>query len=358
MARAATATINLNAIVHNYRLAKSTSTDGYAVAVIKADAYGHSAVRIAEALSGEADAFAVACIEEALELRTAGIQEPILLLEGFFETAELEIIAAQNLWCAIHSTEQIDALAQAELSAPLTIWLKMDSGMHRLGIAPEQYRAAYEQLSRLKQVQDIVLMTHLSCADEPDNPATQAQITTFKAATAGLPAAVSIANSAGLLAHADSRATWQRPGIMLYGASPFIESQSLADQLQPAMTLTSEIIAIRDLQEGDAVGYSRTWVCDKPSRIGTVALGYADGYPRHAKNGTPVLVNGQRTQLVGRVSMDMLAVDLSDLSDVEVGAKVELWGENLLATEVAQHCDTIPYTLFTGITKRVHKRYV
>ena len=230
--------------------------------------------------------------------------------------------------------------------------------MHRLGFVPEQYRAAYARLKTLKQVKDIVLMTHLACADELESDVTQAQLETFSKTTLGLDSPISIANSAGLLGHADSRANWQRPGIMLYGASPFNHPHPLADQLQPAMSLTSEIIAIRDLQPGDAVGYGRTWVCERPTRIGTVALGYADGYPRHAKNGTPVIVNGQRTRLLGRVSMDMLTVDLTDLDAVDVGAAVELWGENLSATEVAQYCDTIAYTLFTGITKRVHRRYI
>lgn len=358
MARAATATINLDAIRHNYRLAKSVAPEQQAIAIIKADGYGHGAIKLAEALENEADAFGVACIEEAMELRAAGITLPILLLEGFFAANELEYISNNNLWCAVHSLFQIDQIAAADIATPITVWLKMDSGMHRLGVQPEEYKEAYDKLVALPQVKEVVLMTHFSSADEPELDTTSNQIKLFDETTAGIDAPVSLANSAGTLAHTDARRSWQRPGIMLYGATPFETSQELADQLKPAMTLSSKVIAIRDLQPGDAVGYSCTWVCDKPTRVGTVAMGYADGYPRHAKNGTPVLVNGKPSQIMGRVSMDMLAVDLTDIPDAEVGAYVELWGENLLASDVAKHCDTIPYTLFTGITRRVHKKYI
>ncbi|WP_415885355.1 alanine racemase [Neptuniibacter sp. QD37_6] len=358
MARAATATINLDAIRHNYRLAKSAAPDQGALAIIKADAYGHGAVKVAQALEDEADGFGVACIEEAVELREAGINKPILLLEGFFSADELNYISDKELWCAIHSVEQIDILAKADIEKPISAWLKMDSGMHRLGVKPEDYAAAFEKLSQLDQVKEVVLMSHFSSADEPELSATNEQIQRFDVVAATLDAAVSLANSAGTLAHEDARRDWQRPGIMLYGATPFAESQPLADQLQPAMTLSSEVIAVRELEVGEPVGYSQTWRCSRPSKIGTVAIGYADGYPRHAKSGTPVLVDGHKTQIVGRVSMDMLAVDLTDIPTANVGSHVELWGENLPATEIAKCSDTIPYTLFTGITRRVHKKYI
>lgn len=358
MARAATATINLNAIRYNYRLAKAAAPQQRALAIIKADAYGHGAVRVAQALADEADGFGVACIEEAIELRDAGIDLPILLLEGFFSADELTYISEKELWCAIHSVEQIDILATAELQKPITAWLKMDSGMHRLGVKPEQYAAAFTQLSELAQVENVVLMSHFSSADEPALAATHEQIQRFDAATVGLDAAVSLANSAATLEYDDARRDWQRPGIMLYGASPFAQAQTLADQLKSAMTLSSEVIAVRELEIGEPVGYSQTWRCQRPSRIGTVAIGYADGYPRHAKSGTPVLVDGHQTQIVGRVSMDMLAVDLTDIPSAGIGSYVELWGENLPATEIAKCSDTIPYTLFTGITRRVHKKYI
>jgi alanine racemase len=358
MARAATATINLDAFRHNYLLAKSMAPDQRAIAIIKANGYGHGAVELAKFLEADADAFGVACIEEAVELREAGINAPILLLEGFFSADELDYISTHNLWCAVHSAEQIDQIAATRLTAPINVWLKMDSGMHRLGMAPEAIKPTFEQLNALPQINEVVLMTHFACADELDKDATAKQIQVFDNATAGLAAASSLANSAGTLAHPQALRAWQRPGIMLYGATPFPEPQINADKLKAVMTLSSEIIAIRDLEPGEAVGYGRTWICDKPTRVGTVAMGYADGYPRHAQNGTPVIVDGQRTQLIGRVSMDMLTVDLSHLPDANIGSTVELWGDNLPAAEVAPYCGTIPYTLFTGITRRLHKRYI
>lgn len=358
MGRAATATINLNAFRENYRLAKSVAPAQQAVAIIKADAYGHGAVKLAFALEDEADAFGVACIEEALELREAGIQKPILLLEGFFTEDELPIISENNFWCALHSLEQIDILARATLSHPINIWLKMDSGMHRLGIMPQHYSQAFEKLKSLKQVADIVLMSHFACADDFTSTITAQQIKCFDEISLALNAPVSIANSAATLGHSDARREFQRPGIMLYGATPFDNPHPLADQLKAVMTLTSEIIAIRDLHPGDGVGYSHRHICKHSTKVGTVAMGYADGYPRHAKEGTPIIVNGQRTHIIGRVSMDMLTVDLTHVKGVKVGSSVELWGDSLPAAEVALYADTIPYTLFTGITRRVHKKYI
>jgi alanine racemase len=357
MSRPATATFNLAAIRCNYRLAKSLANNRKAVAIIKGNAYGHGAVAVARALADEADAFGVACIEEALELRNAGIKNPILLLEGFFNADELPLIAQHNLWCAVHSIQQIEALKNSTLQTPISVWLKMDTGMHRLGIAPERYASAYHQLKRLPQVNNIVLMSHFSSADNLQEATTQEQIQCFDSIIDNLDAEVSLANSAATLGTANARRDWQRPGIMLYGATPFAHSHPQGDQLQAGMILSSEVIAIHYLQQGDAIGYSRNFVCDQPTIVGTVAMGYADGYPRSAKSGTPVMVNGQRTQLLGRVSMDMMAIDLTHIKNAEVGAYVELWGDNLLASEVAPYCDTIPYTLFTGITRRVKKVY-
>jgi len=357
MGRPATATIDLNAIRHNYLLAKQAAPDDKAMAIIKADAYGHGAIIVANALTDIVDAFGVACIEEALELREAGITQPILLLEGFFSADELTLISEHDLWCAIHNQAQIDILAETKIAKPIDIWLKMDSGMHRLGIEPEHYLSAYEKLTTLAQVKDIVLMSHMSSADDLSATTTLQQINCFDSITAGIDAPISLANSAATMAHQPARRAWQRPGIMLYGATPFTCSQTIADQLIPAMTLSSEIIAIRDLQPGDAVGYGGTWVCEQATRVGTVAMGYADGYPRHAKNGTPVIIDGIRSQIIGRVSMDMITIDLTDLPHAKIGSKVEFWGKQLAASEVARNCDTIPYTLFTGITRRVHKKY-
>ncbi|MDN3648984.1 alanine racemase [Reinekea marina] len=358
MARAATATINIEAFRHNYRLAKSLARSAKAVAIIKADAYGHGAIKMAYALENEADAFGVACIEEAVELREAGIQKPILLLEGFFSADELQTISELNLWCAVHSLEQIDALANTKLINPIHVWLKMDSGMHRLGVMPKEYRSAFARLNQLEQVAEVVLMTHFANADNIGCPITAQQMQCFDEVTHDLNAPISIANSAATLGYENARRQFQRPGIMLYGATPFSNPHPIADQLQPVMSLTSEIIAIREVPAGEGVGYSHRYVCNQPTLVGTVAMGYADGYPRHAKDGTPVMVNGQRTALIGRVSMDMLTVDLTQVTGAQVGSKVELWGDSLAAAEVATYCDTIPYTLFTGVTRRVHKRYI
>ncbi|MGH1460941.1 MAG: alanine racemase [Neptuniibacter sp.] len=358
MARAATATINLEAIRHNYRLAKSVAPEQYAVAVIKADAYGHGASVVAESLKNDADAFAVACIEEAVELRDAGFNQPILLLEGFFSADELDYISKNNLWCVIHSLQQLDIIASAKLKNLITVWLKMDTGMHRLGIHPNDFVSAYKKVTSLSKVKEVVLMTHFSSADEPKLDVTEKQINTFDHIASDINAPVSLANSAAVLAHNKAHREWQRPGIMLYGASPFATAQPMADKLVPAMTLSSEVIAVREVNPGESIGYGETWTCDRKTRVGTVAIGYADGYPRHAKNGTPVLVAGQSTHVIGRVSMDMITIDLTDIPDAGPGSYVELWGENLPATAVAKYCDTIPYTLFTGITKRVHKRYI
>lgn len=358
MSRAAKITVDLDAIRHNYRLARSLNPAGNAAAIIKANGYGHGAVEVAKALEAEADAFGVACIEEGVELVDAGIKKPVLLLEGFFEASELEYISKHGMWCAIHSLDQIEQIAQAKLSQPIRIWLKMDSGMHRLGVHPTDYQQAYNRLMALDNVADVILMSHFASADELDKTTTEEQLASFNKYAEGIDAPVSLANSAGLLAWNDARRDWLRPGIMLYGATPFPQAQKNADKLIPAMTLTSEVIAVREVQAGDCVGYAGNWCADKPSRVGTVALGYADGYPRHAGTGTPVLINGQRSRIIGRVSMDMLAVDLTDFPDAGVGTEIEFWGKNLTAAEIAPHCGTIPYTLFTGITRRVHKRYI
>ncbi|MBT3147154.1 alanine racemase [Neptunomonas phycophila] len=358
MGRAARAVINLPAILNNYRLAKSLAAGAKAVAVVKADAYGHGATRVARFLEADADAFGVACIEEAMELRAAGIKKPILLLEGFFTADELPVIAEQNFWTSLHRAEQVEMIRNTDLSTPINVWLKMDSGMHRLGIEPEHFADTYQQLSSLSQVNEVVLMSHLACADELDSSHTRHQIDTFNSAVIGIDAPHSIANSPATLAWPELHRDWIRPGLMMYGASPFSESVEAASQLQCAMTLETEVIAIHTIQPGESVGYGATFTCERTTKVGTVAIGYGDGYSRHAGSGTPVFVNGQRTHIIGRVSMDMCTVDLTDLQDVSVGSRVELWGSELSVNEVAEHSGTIPYTLFTGVTKRVPRVYI
>jgi len=353
--RPAQALIDLAALRHNYQLARQCS-GGKALAVVKADAYGHGAVLCAQALQAEADGFAVACIEEALELRAAGITQPILLLEGFFEASELALIDQHQLWCVVHSLWQLDAIEQARLSRPLQVWLKLDSGMHRVGLFPEQYQAAYRRLQASGKVDKIVLMSHCARADGLDCRRTEEQRSVFNAAREGLQAEVSLRNSPAILGWPQVPSDWVRPGIMLYGATPFEQAQALAAQLKPVMTLQSKIIGVRELPAGEPVGYAARFVAERPTRVGVVAMGYADGYPRHAPTGTPVAVDGQLTRIIGRVSMDMLTVDLTDLPQTGLGSQVELWGAQVLASDVAAQAQTIPYQIFCNL-RRVPRLY-
>ena len=355
MSRPAKAVINLDALKHNYQLAKALSNqerrNGKVIAVVKADAYRHGAVACAQALADQADGFAVACIEEAMELRSTGISQPILLLEGFFETAELRQISDQKLDIVVQNLEQLAMLEAHPLSNPVKIWLKMDSGMHRVGLLPEDYRQAWMRLEALPWVSDIVMMTHLACADVLDKSYTRHQLEVFEQHTLGLPGERSIANSAGMVEFTQARAEWNRPGLMLYGASPFEYEHPIEKQLKPVMELHSAIISIKEIPAGSHVGYGCQWVTDRPTRQGVVAMGYADGYPRHAKSGTPVLVNGKRASIIGRISMDMLTIDLSDIPDAQLGDSVVLWGKDLSAAEVARCADTIPYQLFCNFNR-------
>ena len=348
--RPARALIDLQALRHNYQLAREVS-GAKALAVIKADAYGHGAVRCAQALEAAADGFAVACIEEALELRAAGIRAPVLLLEGFFEADELALIVEHDFWCVVHSLWQLEAIEKAALAKPLTVWLKLDSGMHRVGLHPADYQAAYQRLLASGKVAKIVLMSHFARADELDCTRSAEQVAVFEAARQGLSAQVSLRNSPAVLGWPSIPSDWVRPGIMLYGATPFEEANPVAARLQPVMTLESKVISVRELPAGEPVGYGGKFVTRKPMRIGVVAMGYADGYPRHAPTGTPVLVAGQRSQLLGRVSMDMLCVDLTDVPQAGLGSTVELWGKNILASDVAMAAGTIPYQIFCNIRR-------
>jgi alanine racemase len=357
MSRPAFATIDTRAFVANYRYAKSLAPQSRALAVIKANGYGHGAVRLAKALGDEADAFGVACCEEAVELRDAGIDNPIVLLEGVFEPGEIELATQLNLTLGVHSQPQIDWLLAATLARPLDIWLKVDTGMHRLGFAPGELAPAYRCLADCANVGAITLMSHFARADEPDAPATREQMALFRQAIGAIDAPLSLANSAALMTWPDSRTDWVRPGIMLYGSSPLPAGMPQGQALQAVMRLESQLIAVHDLAAGDSIGYGGRFTCDRPTRVGTVAIGYADGYPRHAPDGTPVAVNARTTRLIGRVSMDMITVDLTDQPQARIGDPVQLWGDRISAAEVAQHCGTIPYELFTRITRRVHLRY-
>ncbi len=357
MARPIRARIDLGAIRANYRHAKAQAPDAHALAVVKADAYGHGAVTVARALASEADAFAVACGEEALELRDGGIRNPIVLLEGLFHPDELADLERADLTPVVHNHEQLEWLCQARPTRPFDVWLKMDTGMHRLGLAPTDFAAAHARLAACPHVARIVLMTHLARADEPGHAATPAQLACFHAHAGHLAGARSIANSAAILGWPDAHGDWLRPGIMLYGASPFGEEHPSAAALRPTMKLESHLIGVRELAAGEAIGYGGRFVCERPTRVGVVAAGYADGYPRHARDGTPVAVNERPSRVIGRVSMDMLTVDLSDQPDARPGDPVQLWGDLVPANAVAAASDTIAYQLFTGISRRVPLSY-
>lgn len=353
MSRPAIARIDLAALRHNYRLARSRH-GGRALAVIKANAYGHGAVACARALAGEADAFAVAIVEEALALREAGITQPILVLEGAFGPDDLVQASTHDLWMVVHQAEQIDMLAAHHVARPLTVWLKMDSGMRRAGLAPADYAAAHARLSAMPQVGQIVLMTHFARADEPDAAATAEQIAVFDRATAGLPGARSLCNSGGVLGWPAAWRDWARPGILLYGADPMPTDDH---GLTPVMTLESAIMNVRNLAPGEALGYGGRFVAEAPTRVGLVAMGYADGYPRITPTGTPVAVDGQLTRVIGRVSMDMMTVDLTDLPTAHIGSPVELWGRTVSVNTVAQAAGTIAYELLCNV-KRARREYI
>ncbi len=357
MTRDARALISADALRHNLQVAKGVAEQGRVMAVIKANGYGHGLLRAAGALR-QADAFGVTCMEEAVPLREAGYAHPILLLEGIFEPAELALACRYRLDLALHSEWQLRLLESARLPRPLSIWLKVDSGMHRLGFQGEQVADAYRRLLECPWVNSHVrFMTHLACADDRRSDVTNRQLACFDSLVEGLEGEHSLANSAGVLGWPATRRDWLRPGVMLYGVNPFVDGMS-GEGLRPAMTLKSRLIAINRFRAGESVGYGATWTCPEDMPVGVVAIGYGDGYPRHAVSGTPVLINGLESQLVGRVSMDMLSVDLRGIDEqVEIGDEVTLWGEGLSIERVADKAGTIAYELLCGVTGRVHVEF-
>lgn len=355
MARPAQRIIDLSAIKHNYQIALQNSENNRAIAVVKANAYGHGAVAVAKALADLAPMYAVASSEEALQLRDAGIKQPILLLEGCFSLDEYHLAAQHGFQPVIHQHQQLEQLCSMAGLRPLPVWLKVDTGMHRLGVQPEDVERYLLQLEQCPLVKVIHMMTHFSCADEVDNPFTQQQLERFNKIVRQQDISadnVSAANSAAVLAWPQTRIGWTRPGIMLYGLTPFERSHRVADNLRPAMTFVSQVTALRKVKKGDTVGYGNHWQAPRDSLVATVAAGYGDGYPRHAPSGTPVLINGQSGALAGRVSMDMLCVDVTDLSSVGIGDRAELWGSQLAVNEVARWAGTIGYELVTRMPDR------
>lgn len=356
MSRPAKVVINLSALRHNFSRIRTLAPDSRVMAIVKADAYGHGLVRIAQSLE-QADAFGVACLDEARELRQAKIQQRIILLEGPYSGEELTKISQLGLDMVVHDLSQLEMLEQNQLNKPVCIWLKLDTGMHRLGFSPDLASQALARLEQSAGVKEIRLMTHLASANNREDPMTRKQLQCFSQFNENMSLEKTIANSAGILAFPDAHVDWVRPGIMLYGVSPFSDSNGSQEGLKPVMTLQSKLITVRALKAGDPVGYGATWRCPEDMSVGVVAAGYGDGYPRHAESGTPVLVNGKRVELIGRASMDMLTVDLRSQPQAKTGDPVVLWGEGLPVEEVANHAGTIPYEVICAVHKRLKFEY-
>jgi alanine racemase len=351
MTRPILARIEPAAFRHNYLLAKERAPGSRAWAVVKADAYGHGLLRCAEAIRDVADGFALLEVSEAMRLRQAGFSQPIVMLEGFFAEDDLLIASENSVSTALHSNEQLRMLELTQIDRPLDVFIKLNSGMQRLGFLPENLPDVLSRLRESGKVGQISVMTHFACADGDEGIDEQYARFINAVGPTGLP--YSVANSAALMRYPQVSGAWVRPGIMLYGGSPMPDTQSAEVLgLRPVMTLASRIISEQELHPGDRVGYGATFVADRPMRVGTVACGYADGYPRHAMTGTPILVAGQRTRTLGRVSMDMLACDLTGL-DARVGSGVVLWGEGLPADNVASAAGTVSYELFCALAQRV-----
>jgi alanine racemase len=350
MTRPIRATIRLSALGDNLARARERAQAAKVMAVIKANAYGHGLLRVAQALRA-ADGFAVVDLQDAVQLREAGFEQRILLLEGFFDLDDLPWIAQHRLTAVLHSAEQLQMLETVSLASPVDLFVKLNTGMNRLGFAPAALGAVLERLRRCRNAGEIALMTHFACADDARGIASQ--LARFDAAMTGIHLPVSLANSATLLRYPEAARGWVRPGIMLYGTSPFADQSAASLNLQPVMTLSSKLLAVHQLRAGDTVGYGATFRADTSIRMGVVACGYADGYSRHADTGTPVLVAGMRTRTLGRVSMDMLCVDLTALPDAGVGAPVVLWGEGLPVDEVAAAAGTVSYELLCALASRV-----
>jgi alanine racemase len=355
MSRPLIATIDLGALRHNLAVVRRHAARSKVFAVVKANAYGHGMARAVTAL-GDADGAALLELDAAVRLREGGYARRIALLEGLFEPAELAVAAAHDIAFVIHDAEQLRLLDHAPASARLDVLLKVNTGMNRLGFAPAAAVAARDTLLRHRAVRQLTLMTHFATAD--DARGVDWQMRAFEPVAAGQKLECSLANSAAILRYPQTHADWVRPGIMLYGCTPFGDVAATALDLEPVMTLTSELIALQTLSSGDRVGYAGTFAAARPMRAGVVACGYADGYPRHAPGGTPVLVNGRRTRTLGRVSMDMLCVDLDGMPDARVGTAVTLWGAGLSADEVAAAAGTVSYELLCALAPRVRVREI
>ena len=350
MPRPIRAVVRASALRHNLARARAAAGESKIWAVVKANAYGHGLERAARALAG-ADGFALLDFQEAVRLRLAGVTQPILMLEGFFRPLDVNVLFKYGLTPVIHNPEQVELLKHMDFPAPLDLYLKVNSGMNRLGFGVDDVRVMYNALRLLPRVREITLMTHF--ADAEGTGGVHDQLRWFNELVSPFEAPRSLANSAALLRFKEAREGWVRPGLMLYGCSPFPDWSAADIGLEPAMTLASELIAVQNLAPGERVGYGFSFEAKAPMTIGVVACGYADGYPRHAPTGAPVLVNGRRTRTVGRVSMDMLCVDITDIEEAYIGTPVTLWGEGLSADEVAAAAGTVSYELLCALAPRV-----
>lgn len=353
MTRAATAYIDLDAWRHNLATIRRNAPGARILAVIKANGYGHGLIRAAKTLAS-AEAFAVARLEEALALRQAGVENRVILLQGFADSDELTQLARYDIETVVHHSRHLELLETAQLAKPVSVWLKIDTGMHRLGFAPETCNEVWHRLEQCRAVaKPIRAMSHFANADIAGDSFTAEQISRFVDITRSWQVERSLANSAGIFGWPPSHFDWVRPGISLYGASPFEHRSAASLNLVPVMTLCSEIVSIKSLKAGEAVGYSHLWRTNRDTYVAIVGIGYADGYPRHAQNGTPVVIAGKRYPVAGRVSMDSLCVDLGNESGVKIGDTVELWGKQVSVEEVARYASTIPYELLCKVAARV-----
>lgn len=359
MPRATVAIVDLNALRFNYRRAEALASPADTMAVVKADGYGHGLEAVARSLADLTACYAVACIEEAERIRRVGLAHPVVLLQGVHDPEDWARCGEADFEVVIHEPGQLEALF-ARASHPMpTIWLKVNTGMNRLGFAPGDISGVIERVRRRPGIRLRGLVTHLACADDPEHPMNACQIGLMTALQSEFPELqFSVANSAAHYRDGDAAFQWTRPGIMLYGGAPLQGKTGQELGLQPVMTLQSNLIAVRELQDGETVGYGATWQASGPRRMGIVAIGYGDGYPRHAPSGTPVWVRGRRVPLIGRVSMDMIAVELTDVPNAQPGDTVELWGRHVSVDEVARRSGTISYELLAGVMPRVPRRYI
>jgi len=357
MIRSATAHINLQALHHNLSVARRRAANSKVLGVVKSDAYGHGLIPVAEGLAPDVAGLAVSCLGEAEILRQAGYEGKIVLLHGIERQDELPDAVSLGVDLVIHQLFQCRWLEEASLTGPMDIWLKLDTGMHRLGIPETDFPELHEKLRSIPGIRSVIAMTHLADADDQKSHYTQRQLKHFDEALDGVDIEQSCANSAAVLGHLDAHRHWVRPGIMLYGSSPFLHGNAMVDGLMPVMELAAPLIAIQQHRKGDTIGYGRTWTCPEDMKVGVVAIGYGDGYPRHVPSGTPVMINGVITQLVGRVSMDLVTIDLREVPGAEIGMPVELWGNHVSVDTVASMAGTISYELLCNAGPRAERSY-